>query len=53
MEIVPDSWGIKKSSDEQLIALLRDPLACEGAVVWAMRETLARLIVMGRLSYAD
>ena len=38
------TWGVNRLTDDKLIDLLRNNLACEGAVQWAMREALARLL---------
>jgi len=44
-----DSWGIRKYSDDELIYVLRDPLACEKALTVAITEALARILEKQKL----
>lgn len=44
-----DHWGIRKLTDEKLIAVLRDVFACEEALWIAMTEGMARLLERKKL----
>lgn len=39
-----DEWGIRKMSNKELIAILRNPITCEDVDTIATKEALARIL---------